>query len=82
MADGGMADQHMVLFGVKEDALLVHMELLKGDQDGTKHADHPWHLCPVPEEPAICPCLAFIFFVDQSTCTEWKVQGFLWCFSI
>ena len=59
----GVVDQHMDLLGVYEDALLVHMGPSKGDQDGTKHADHPWHLYSVPEEPAICPCLAFIKFL-------------------
>ena len=47
------------LFGVWEDALLVDMGLSKGDQNGTKYAVHPWHLYSVPEEPAICPSLAF-----------------------
>jgi hypothetical protein len=59
----GVVDQHMDLSGVYEDALLVHMGPSKGDQDGTKHADHPGHLYSVLEEPAICPCLAFIKFL-------------------
>ena len=32
-----VVDQLMDLFGVYEDALLVHMGLSKGDEDGTKH---------------------------------------------
>jgi hypothetical protein len=37
----GVGDQHMDLFGVYEDDLLVHMGPSKGDQDGTEHAAHP-----------------------------------------
>ena len=59
----GVVDQHMDLFGVYEDALLVHMGPSKGDQDETKHMAHPGHLYSVPEEPAICPYLAFIKFL-------------------
>jgi len=47
------------LFGIYEDALLVHMGPSKGDQEGTKHVEHPWHLYSVPQEPTICPVLAF-----------------------
>jgi hypothetical protein len=54
-----VVDQHIDLFGVYNDALLVHLGLSKGDQDGSKHADHPWHIYSVPQEPAICPVLAF-----------------------
>ncbi|KAL3769767.1 hypothetical protein ACHAWO_011295 [Cyclotella atomus] len=54
-----VVDQHIDLFGVYNDALLVHLGPSKGDQDGSKHADHPWHIYSVPQEPAICPVLAF-----------------------
>ena len=54
-----MVSQHIDLFGIYEDALLVHMGPWKGDQEGTKHAKHPWHIYSVPQEPAICPVLAF-----------------------
>ena len=39
-----VVDQHIDLFGVYNDALLVHLGPSKGDQDGSKHADHPWHI--------------------------------------
>ena len=39
------------------------LSVWKGDQDRTKHAAHLWHLNSVPEEPAICWCLAFIKFL-------------------
>ena len=49
-----VVNAHMDLFGIYENALLVYLGPLKGDQEGTKHACHPWHLCSVPQEPAIC----------------------------
>jgi len=52
-------NSHMDLFGIFDDALLVYLGPSKGDQEGTKHIDHPWHLYTVPENPAICPVLAF-----------------------
>ena len=54
-----VVNAHIDLFGIYEDALLVHLGPSKGDQEGTKHACHPWHLYSVPQEPAICPVLAF-----------------------
>lgn len=54
-----VVNQHMELFGVYNDALLVYVGPSKGDQEGSKHADHPWHIYSVPQEPAICPILAF-----------------------
>jgi hypothetical protein len=51
--------QHMDLFGVIDDALLVYLGPTKGDQDGSKHTDHPWHIYSVPDKPEICPCIAF-----------------------
>ena len=44
-----VVNAHMDLFGVYEDALLVYLGPSKGDQEGTKHADHPWHLYSVSE---------------------------------
>ena len=55
----GVVSQHIDLFGIYEDALLVHMGPSKGDQDGTKHTEHPWYIYSVPQEPAICPLLVF-----------------------
>ena len=52
-------NSHMDLFGIFDDALLVYLGPSKGDQEGTKHSDHPWNLYTVPENPAICPVLAF-----------------------
>ncbi len=52
-------NSHIDLFGIFDDALLVYLGPSKGDQEGTKHIDHPWHLYTVPENPAICPVLAF-----------------------
>jgi hypothetical protein len=46
------------LFGVFDDTLLVHVGPSKGNQDGMKHIDHPWHIYSVPERPKICPVLA------------------------
>jgi hypothetical protein len=54
-----VVNAHIDLFGIYKDALLVHLGPSKGDQEGTKHACHPWHLYSVPQEPAICPVLAF-----------------------
>ena len=55
----GVVSQHIDLFGIYKDLLLVHMGPSKGDQDGTKHTEHPWHIYSVPQEPAICPLPAF-----------------------
>ena len=54
-----VVNQHMDLFGIWNDALIVQIGPTKGDQEGTKHVDHPFHIYSVPEEPAICPVLAF-----------------------
>ncbi len=54
-----VVNQHMDLFGVIDDALLVYLGPTKGDQDGSKHTDHPWHIYSVPDKPEICPCIAF-----------------------
>ena len=49
-----------------KDALLVCIDPSKGDQYETKHMAHPGRLYSVPEEPAICPCLAFIKFLPNN----------------
>lgn len=40
----GVVSQHIDLFGIYKDALLVRMGPSKGDQDGTKHTEHRWHI--------------------------------------
>jgi hypothetical protein len=55
-----IVNSHIDLFGLHNDALLVQVGKTKGDQDGTKHVDHPFHKYSVPENPVICPVLAFI----------------------
>ncbi len=54
-----VCNAHLDLFGIFDDALLVYVGPSKGDQDGTKHIDHPWHIYSVPEGLKICPVLAF-----------------------
>ena len=36
-----VCNAHLNLFGIFDDALLVHVGPTKGDQDGMKHIDHP-----------------------------------------
>jgi len=61
-----VANAHADLFGIMNDALLCHVSPSKGDQDGVKHTDHPFHIYSVPENPIICPVLAFAHYLIQN----------------
>ena len=52
-------NSHMDLFGIFHDALLVYLGPRKGDQEDTKHIDHPWQIYTDPKNPVICPVLAY-----------------------
>lgn len=52
-------DANIELVGVYNDALRFFIGKSKGNQEGTKHIDHPWHVYSVPSNPVICPVLAF-----------------------
>jgi hypothetical protein len=47
------------LVGMYNDSLCFQVGPSKGDQEGSKHQDHPFHVYSVPQNPAICPVLAF-----------------------
>ena len=51
-------DSNIELIGVEEDSLRFFVGKSKGDQEGMKHIDHPWHVYSVPSNPFICPVLA------------------------
>ena len=50
---------HVDLFGVLNDSLICHVGVTKGDKEGSKHQDHPFHLFTNPDCPWICDGLAF-----------------------
>ena len=54
---------HIDLFGISNDALLCFVGPSKTDQEGVKHADHPFHMYSCPENPAICVVTAFARFM-------------------
>jgi hypothetical protein len=54
-----VVNAHVDLFGVLNDALICHVGVTKGDQEGSKHQDHPFHLFTNPDSPWICVGLAF-----------------------
>jgi len=41
------------------DCLMFEIGRSKTDQEGKKHVDHPFHVYSCPENPAICPVVAF-----------------------
>jgi hypothetical protein len=50
---------NLELIGMFENCIALQIGKTKGNQEGTKHLDHPWHIYSVPSNPAICPVLAF-----------------------
>lgn len=53
---------------------MVHISQAKGNQEGTKHLDRPWQIYSVPQNPAICPVLAWQTYSMQSMNPWWQVQ--------
>lgn len=58
-----VVNSHMDLFQVYDDVLLEFFGPSKGNQEGKKHIDHPWHLYTVPEKPETFPVHAFANYV-------------------
>ena len=58
-----VVNAHIDLFGISNDALLCFVGPSKTDQEGVKHADHPFHMYSCPENPAICIVTAFTWFM-------------------
>jgi hypothetical protein len=52
-------EQNIEIIGLFNDAIRFEIGVTKTDQEGSKHRDHPAHVYACPENPVICPVLAF-----------------------
>jgi hypothetical protein len=51
-----VAKTYLNLGGVSNDALKLFIVKSKGDQEDTKHIDHPWHVYSMPKNPLFAKC--------------------------
>lgn len=55
----GVVTANIEIVGLWNDALKFQIGITKTDQDGSKNAEHPFHVYSNPSNPVICPLLAF-----------------------